>query len=125
MRKTPYRERGEISQAYNDGAVTICEITDAAAPGAMPEPKATPKATLRYAEQRLGINRLYLARQNQVEIERVIRVQRAIPVSTQDLAIDERGQQYRIDTVQATSDVYPPSLDLSLVRVQRTQEVPL
>lgn len=125
MRKTPYRERGEISQAYNDGTVTICEVTDAATPGAMPEHKATPKATLRYAEQRLGINRLYLARQNQVEIERVIRVQRAIPVSTQDIAIDERGQQYRIDTVQTVPDVYPPSLDLSLVRVQRTQEVPL
>ena len=44
-----------------------------------PVPVLEERFALRFAEQRLGINRLYQGRQNQVEIERVIRVPKAVP----------------------------------------------
>ena len=72
-----------------------------------------------YEEQRLGINRLYLSRQNLAEIVRVVRVPRApFPISSQDVAQTEDGQRYRIDTVQAVEGCYPPALDLSLRAVE-------
>ena len=79
----------------------------------------TPKVTLRYEEKRLGINRLYLSRENMAEIVRVIRVPRpAVAISSQDVAQTEDGQKYRIDTVQAVEDCWPPALDLSLRAVE-------
>ena len=78
---------------------------------------------LRYEECRLGVTRLYQARQTQVEIERVVRVQRRPDISPQDVAITEDGRQYRIDTVQAAMGTRPPSLDLSLVRITQVYEV--
>lgn len=122
MRKAPYRPNNEISQQYNDGVVKIYTITDSAKPGYQPKEKPELKFSLAFEERALGINRLYLSRQNNAEIERVIRVQR-VNISTQDLAVTHDGKQYRIDTVQAVQDVYPPSLDLSLKAVEQKFEV--
>lgn len=113
MRKMPFRPNNEISQTYNSGTVRIFRTSDAANPGYQPVVKISHKYDLHYDERVLGINRLYLSRQNRVEIQRVIRVQR-VPVSTQDIAITEDGARYRIDTVQAVEGVFPPSLDLAL-----------
>lgn len=76
MRKAPTRPNNDITQQYNSGVLTVCALTDAAQPGYKPILKLTPKAALRYEERRLGIARLYQSRQAQVEIERVVRVQR-------------------------------------------------
>lgn len=121
MRKRPTRPNNEITQQYNNGVVKIYRIRDAAAPGYQPEPEPVLLETLRYEEQRLGINRLYLSRQNQMEIQRVIRVPRC-PINTQDEAVTEDGRQYRIDTVQSVEGVYPPSLDLGLVEISQGVE---
>lgn len=121
MRKRPTRPNNEITQQYNSGVVKIYRIRDAAAPGYQPAPEPVLLETLRYEEQRLGINRLYLSRQNQMEIQRVIRVPRR-PINTQDEAVTEDGRQYRIDTVQSAEGVYPPSLDLGLVEISQGVE---
>lgn len=123
MRKAPTRPNGDITQQYNSGVLTIYSLTDTAKPGLRPAPRLTVKVALRYEERRLGITRLYQARQTQVEIERVVRVQRRPDISPQDVAITEDGRQYRIDTVQAVMDTWPPSLDLSLVRITQVHEV--
>ena len=88
-----------------------------------PVEKLNLKVKLRYEEQRLGIQRYYSGRQNQAEIERVIRVPRAGKVSSQDVAITEDGHQYRIDMVQAAVDVYPACVDLTLARIDQNYEV--
>ena len=123
MRKAPTRPNNDITQQYNSGVLTVCALTDTAKPGLRPAPRLTPKVMLRYEECRLGITRLYQARQTQVEIERVVRVQRRLDISPQDVAITEDGRQYRIDTVQAVMGTWPPSLDLSLVRITQVYEV--
>lgn len=119
----PRRPGNEVTQAYSDGIVTIYAVTDSAAPGMCPAERLTERVRLRYAERKLGIQRYYAGRQNQVEIERVIRVPRSKLVSTQDVAVTEDGRRYRIDMVQAAIDVYPPSADLTLVRIDQGVEV--
>lgn len=123
MRQQPFRPNNEITQAFSDGVVTICAVTDAAEPGKKPVEKLSAKLLLRYAEQRLGIQRFYSGRQNQVEVERVIRVPHTGKVSSQDVAITEDGAQYRIDLVQRAMGVFPPAEDLTLVRVTQKYEV--
>ncbi|MFR1239572.1 hypothetical protein [Alistipes sp.] len=123
--KPPYRPRndGAVTQSYNDGVVTVYCETDAAKSGFKPQPSLKPKLTLRYEERRLGLQRYYEGRQNQAQLERVLRVPRAGSVSSQDVAITEDGKQYRIDLVQAVTDVYPPSMDLTLARIEQKYEV--
>lgn len=122
--RAPHRPDNEITQEMNSGVVKIYSVEDSAQPGYQPKPSLTLKLTLRYEEQRLGINRLYLSRQNQAEVEKVIRVPRQDSISNQDVAILESGSQYSIDYTQTVQDVYPPCLDLSLVKVEQNYEVP-
>ena len=122
MRKTPFRPNNEISQQYNDGIVKIYSVNDAAEPGYQPKEQLQLKFSLAFEERALGINRLYLSRQNNAEIRKVVRVQR-VNISSQDVAITQDGIQYRVDTVQAVQGVYPPSLDLSLKAIEQKFEV--
>ena len=121
--KTPHRPKGEVTQAYNAGVVTGYAVTDAGPPGGLPVEKPVKKVVLRYEERRLGLQRYYEGKQNQVEVERVLRTPRRKGVSSQDLAVTEDGQQYRIDLVQSATDVYPPSMDLTLTRITQKYDV--
>lgn len=122
MRRSPFRVNNEITQNYGDGKVCIYSIEDIAPPGLQPQLKRTKKFDLFYSEQRLGVTRLYLSRQHNAEIERVIRVQR-LDIRVQDIAVTEDGKTYVIDTVQSVADSFPPSLDLALRRTEMVEEV--
>ena len=114
--KAPYRPSNEVTQVYNSGVVTIYAVADSARPGYQPLEQLTKKIRLRYEEQRLGLQRYYDAMQNQIQVERVIRVPRVGKVTNQDVAETEDGRRYRIDLIQTVDDVWPPSLDLTLVK---------
>lgn len=119
MRKAPFRPDNEISQTYNSGVCTLYRQRDVARVGYAPRPELERKAFLRYEEQRLGLNRYYEARQVDVEVERVIRVPSPPPAllpNPQNVVRTENGVYYRIDLVQTVPGVWPPSLDLTLVR---------
>ena len=119
--KAPYRPSNEVTQSYNDGVVTVYSVTDSARPGYQPVEQLTEKIKLRYEEQRLGIQRYYNAMQNQIQVERVIRVPRAEQITSQDVAETEDGRRYRIDLVQTVDGVWPPSQDLTLVTYQQEE----
>ena len=121
--KAPARPNNEITQSYNDGLVTIYTISDIAKPGYKPVIKPVKKAVLRYEEQRLGLQRYYSSKQAQVEIERVIRAPRAGGVNSQDIAVTEDGRQYHVSLVQSVMDVYPPSVDITLAKIEQKYEV--
>lgn len=123
MRKTPFRPGNEISQSYSSGIVTVYRVTDGAKPGFAPVPVLERKAALRYEELRVGLTRYYQARQNQVQVEKVIRVPKGADVSPQDVAVTEDGRQYRIDQVQLVQDVWPVSLDLTLAKPVQVYEI--
>lgn len=118
MWKAPYRPSNEITQSFNDGVVKIYSIKDSAAPGYMPNPTPTLLYTLRYEEQRLGINRYYSAMQNQIDIEKVIRTPR-VPINNQNIAVTEDGRQYGIDMVQSVMDAFPPCIDITLTKIEQ------
>ena len=119
MWKAPYHAKGEISQRYNDGVVRIYSVEDTAAPGYAPVETPTLKITLRYEERRLGITRYFSGAQNQMQIDRVLRVQRAGKITSQDIAVTEDGQNYRVDLVQSVFDVWPESMDLTLSKIEQ------
>lgn len=119
MWKAPYRAKGEVSQRYNDGVVRIYSVEDTAAPGYAPVETPSLKITLRYEERRLGITRYFSGAQNQMQLDRVLRVQRAGKVTSQDIAVTEDGQNYRVDLVQSVPDVWPESVDLTLSRIEQ------
>lgn len=124
--RAPTRPRdNEVTQAYNDGVVTVYAVTDAAKPGYQPVPQLVqpPKAVLRYEEQRLGIQRYYAAQQNQIQVERVLRTPRYGQITNQDVAVTEDGRQYRIDLVQSVPDVWPASQDLTLAKIVQKFDV--
>lgn len=124
MRNAPFRPREErITQGYNDGVLTVYAVSDSARPGYQPVEKLLPKAVLRYEEQRLGLQRTYLAKQAQVDVERVVRTPRFPGISSQDVAVTEDGRQYLIDLVQSVDGVYPPSMDLTLARLAQKYDV--
>lgn len=117
QRKNPFRPRKEaqVTQCYNDGVVVISETSDAAERGRLPVVVRTEKGTLPYQERRLGLQRYYEAKQNQIRVERVIRVPApSFEITSLDDAQTEDRERYRIDLVQIVPDVYPPSLDLTL-----------
>lgn len=118
-RKLPTRPTNDISQNFNSGVIGIFSAEDVAEIGHQPKLKLTKKLSTMYEEQRLGINRLYLSRQNLAEIVRVVRVPRApVPISSQDVAQTEDGQHYRIDTVQMVEGCHPAAMDISLRAVE-------
>lgn len=119
MWKTPYRAKGEVTQRFNDGIVRIYRVEDTAEPGFAPVETPAEKIKLAYEERRLGITRYFAGAQNQIRIDRVLRVQRAGKVSTQDIAVTEDGQNYRVDLVQSVPDVWPESVDLTLTKIEQ------
>lgn len=124
--KKPYRTNNLITESYNSGIVNIFTVVDSAVPGRKPVEQTIPLISLRYAERKLGVTRYYAAKQNQTEIDRVIRVPRpSIKITNRDLAYTEDGEKYRIDLVQAVEDVYPPSLDITLVKFAQGVNTPL
>lgn len=118
-RKLPFRPGNEISQDYNDGLAKIYRMTDVAAPGYKPDLKPVFVAALRYEEQRLGVTRYYAAQQNNVQIERVIRVPAGAAIAAQDVVVTEDGFQLDVNMVQIVPGVRPASLDLTLVATKQ------
>lgn len=119
----PNKPKNKISQAYENGIVAIYKVTNSAAAGYAPVETLTKKYDLRFDERFLGINRYYQAKQNQIRVEKVIRVPR-VDINSQDVAIIGT-RQYRVDLVQAVDEQMPPSLDLTLVRIEQGQEYSL
>ena len=116
--RAPYRSNNEITQNFNDGIVTIFAVENVAKPGYQPQMELVPKFVLRYAEQRLGVQRYYDAMQNQIQVERVIRVPRA-DITNQNIAQTQDGKMYRIDLVQTADGSYPPAVDLTLTKYEQ------
>ena len=124
--KAPTRpSENQITQVFDDGVVYVYAGTNAAAPGDPPMPplEKPPNALRRYEVQRLGIQRYYDALQNQIQVERVIRTPRHGQITNQDVAVTEDGRTYRIDLVQTVDNVWPASVDLTLVRYDQIPDV--
>lgn len=124
QRKMPFRPGNEISQSFNGGVLTVYRLTDGAQPGYMPKPVPQQIGVLCYEEQRLGLTRYYSARQNNVDVERVVRVPRGLPIAAQDIAVTEDGQEYAIDLIQTVEGIFPECLDVTLAKASQKHITP-
>ena len=118
-RKLPFRSDNLISQPLNDGIVQICRVVDVSEPGYRPVEKLEPIVTLRYENQRVGIQRYFSGMQNQIQVDKVIRVQKALEITNQNVAVTEDGAEYRIDLVQNVTGIFPRCVDLTLTRIEQ------
>lgn len=118
-RKLPFRSDNLISQPLNDGIVQICRVVDVSEPGYRPVEKLEPIVTLRYENQRVGIQRYFSGMQNQIQVDKVIRVQKALEITNQNVAVTEDGAEYRIDLVQDVTGIFPRCVDLTLTRIEQ------
>ena len=110
-------------QSYGDGLVRIYSAANEAAPGDAPRGHLTLRHSLRYEERTVGVSRHYAALQANDRIDMVIRCPR-VPLSALDIAVPNDGKQYRITLAQRPQGVEPPSMDLTLRRLEMDYELP-
>lgn len=92
---------------FNDGFVTLYRTNDD------DEIIRNTAVIYRFGNRKLGVNRFYAARQNDIELTRVIHIHRNLTVDTQCAAVigDTR---YKIEHIQQEDDTNPPCTVLSL-----------
>ena len=121
--KSPNRPNNEITQRFSDGVLNIYTVQDVAVPGYSPVQQLSLLYTLRYDRQRVGLNRLYLSKQAQAEIQEVLRIPVPGEIPVLSVAVLENGKQFQVETVQSVDNVYPACVDISLTVLKRNYEV--
>lgn len=111
------------TQSFKDGVVKIYMVTNISLPGNMPKDGLVLKNSLRYDERTVGMGRFWAAMQAQVKVGQLLRMPRLSAISIQDIAIPNDGEQYKIIQMQYIDGVEPPSMDLSLERVDSAYEI--
>jgi hypothetical protein len=82
-----------------DGIVQIMSISSDSIPGDMPTETQTLKETLRFSERTVGYSRFYEAKQSGSTVNRLIRCQRRLSVTTHDRAVIN-DVTYKITLIQ-------------------------
>ncbi len=106
-------EQRKTMEKFNDGICYIYEKTD--------EETTLKYSGVRFADRVVGAKRYYAAAQVQVEINRLIRVQKGPVITPHDIVvINENGinVNYKIAQVQKIPDTYPPCIDISLSQLE-------
>ena len=111
--------RRPITQTFNDGVLTVYEVTNIAPLGdrAKPGLKSMFNNSIPYEERTVGITRFVANKQEQSIIEQLLRIPRVNGIARENVVIPLDGEQYRIEQVQTINDVEPRCLDLSLEKV--------
>lgn len=104
---------------FTDGVLKIYSVTDTAQAGNRPQLSIIPKVDIRYAERTVGIKRYWEAKAFDVAITRLVRCPRYDAISTQDVAVDVDGKQYKIVQIQYSADLGVPVMDMSLERIEK------
>lgn len=104
-----------LTQTYNDGTARIYVLKSESLTQGTLEFKDGP---LPYDERTVGMSRFWAAKQYHVKIDRMIRLPKKDNVDCDDIVVLIDGRQYQIKQVQYPPDVCPPSMDLSLERLE-------
>ena len=111
------------AQSHNDGTVRLYSVGNISTPPLMPKEGLTHKASLRYKERTVGMQRYYTALQANVRVSYVLRCPLRRDISAQDVAIPNDGKQYRIVQVQYPEDISPPVMDLTLEELVQNYDI--
>ena len=116
----------------DDGIIKICELTDIASDGDMPDEITTVLDSMYFESRTVGYNRQYAAKGVNETVDMLVRVWRNASVRIGMMAVltdyegqvNESGDQYRIDNVQhLTDDDGLKVTDLTLSRMDDLYEV--
>lgn len=102
---------------FDDGIITIYEVTNSAAAGDMPARALRLKTDFAFKEETVGITRYYEAIRANQFIERVVSTYRDYSVSINDIAVMEDGSQYIIRMVQYRKD--ENGIDIMVLSLER------
>lgn len=116
----------------DDGIVTVCNLINTSSSGMMPVYELDELYTQCYEERSISMNRAYLARGVDEQIDMVIRIdsdgqrpkigQYAL-LQYYDGQEEEQGDQYRITLVQPVSDDHGlKAYDLTLSRLEKNYD---
>lgn len=110
-------------QTFNDGICCIYTQGNIAQKGNMPVKGLKKKAPrVPFEKRKVGIRRFYDAKQENAEIELLLRIPAGFAVSTQDICMIG-DLQYGIYQVQDIQDTMPQSKDISLKRLEEKYEL--
>ena len=110
-------------ETFGDGYLRICRVDNIGGPGDMPKDGLYDKLRLPYGERVVGVYRYHAAMQENVRIDRVVSCPLSAGVSTQDVAVLPDGRQYGVRQAQEKRDTNPPSLLLSLERLEENYDL--
>lgn len=121
-----------MADLLDSGTVTLCSLVNQADPGDMPRYILHSLISQNYHEMRIGLNRAYLARGVDQQVDMMIRIwdegirprigQYAV-LSDYKWQEDPDGDQFRIDLVQPTlNDDGLQVFDLTLSRLEKNYD---
>lgn len=105
---------------FDDGVLTICQVTNRASPGMKPDPVLQEKERYYFTYETLGVQRYYTAMQAKQKIEAVVCVPDWGNIQTEDICILESGVQYKIVMIQNTTD--ENNLRITRLSLERLEE---
>lgn len=117
-------KRNKRTQTYNDGLLSVYSTENTAPAGEMPNDTPVLKiGGLRYENRTVGMTRFWQGKQQDTQIDRLVRCPKISSVHNLDVAVTEDGDQYDIVQVQYPEDVELPSMDLSLELIKAKAEL--
>lgn len=111
------------SQTFNDGMLIAYRTKNVAEPGDQPLNKIQEKGRLRYEKLKVGLNRYWTGKQNNVEIAMFLRVPDRFEINPQDIIVPNDGFQYEVKQAQPHMVLGTPCTDLSLARTETDYEL--
>ena len=109
-------------QTYNDGVCDVYAVVNVSAPGKKPETNISFRCRLRYAERTVGMTRYYTALQSDTRVDRLLRIPRREEISRDDVVMLD-NKQYGIRQIKYPADATPPSMDITLTRIEAKSDV--
>ena len=107
-----------------EGLLTLYTLKDTAEKGMMPHEQLVKLSDEYYGNRTVGITRYYAALGANQRVDRLVRIWRNNQVTTNDYAVLEDNNQYRIDFVQHLLDEDGLEVtDLTLVRLDDHYDV--
>lgn len=101
------------------GKLTLYRLQDTAPKGMMPHEQLVQLSEEYYEERTVGVTRYYASQGANNRVDALVRIWRLDTVQTNDYAVLEDGNQYRIDFIQHTLDEDGLAVsDLTLVRLE-------
>lgn len=106
---------------HDSGSLTFCTLRNTAPRGAMPREQLVPASEQYYGERTIGFGRQYAAKGVSEQVDLLAEVWQDRSIRIGMYAVDDLGDQYRIDNVQHTTD--DDGILISLVTLRRLDDL--